>query len=293
MAYGDPLNPYGNPGYSPPFGGLYDGNTSGVGDDDDDDADDGAAEVISEQILDQAEAGGGDTGALSLQMPSLGNISATLTRMLGFAPPPAKVQKVAAKVQKKVAIKAPARQAKAAARPVLRLPSRPLIQPIMGPVAGRNPVNSLAELKNRVEWAQLASLTAAPLSVGAGITTATTLPVTRTGWVLDWVTSQGSSGLAIASLTYAQQPYAIFNATPMEAWAPAAANPTPIPPLYVTMPATLNVSITNPTAGALIAMFTMSGIPDEAVMTALQDVEVRRFLANRGMGLARSFQGGG
>ena len=59
------------------------------------------------------------------------------------------------------------------------------------------------------------------------------------------------------------------------------------------MPATLNVSITNPTAGALIAMFTMSGIPDEAVMTALQDVEVRRFLANRGMQLARSYQGGG
>lgn len=290
MAYGDPLNPYGNPAYSPPFGGLYEGNTSGV--DDDDDNDDQAAEIIAEQTLDEAERDSGDTGALSLQIPSLGDITGTLSRMLGFAPPPAKVAAVQKKVQKKIAIKAPARQAKAAARPVLRLPSR-IMQPIMGPVAGRAPVNNLNELKQRVQWAQLASLTAAPLSVGAGITTATTLPVTRTGWVLDWVTNQGSQGLVIASLTYAQQPYAIFNATPMEAWAPAAANPTPIPPLYVTMPATLNVSITNPTAAALIATFTMSGIPDEAVMTALQDAEVRRFLADRGMQLARSYQGGG
>lgn len=289
MAYGDPLNPYGNPGYSPPFGGLYEGDTSGEGDDDD--GDEQAAEIIAEQALDEAERASGDTGALAFQLPSMGNITSTLSRMLGFSPPPAKVQKVAAKVQRKIAVKAPARQAKAAARPI-RLPSR-IMQPIMGPVAGRAPVNSLNDLKNRVQWAQLASLTGAPLTVGIGATTATTLPVTRTGWILDWVTNQGSQGLVIASLTYAQQPYAIFNATPMEAWAPAAANPTPIPPLYVTMPATLNVSITNPTAAALIATFTMSGIPDEAVMTALQDAEVRRFLADRGMQLARSYQGGG
>jgi len=284
-----------------PFGGLYD--TSGPGDDgnggsngsnDDDAGDEGAAEVLSEQFLDAQEAQEGDTGAIGLRLPNINQIGTSLAGMLGFNPSPAKVAKVARKVKAKIQAKAPARQARAAARPAFRMPVQRLVQPVMGPVAGRtsSPITSMAQLMERVTWAQLASLTGGPLTVGIGATTTTTIPVTRTGWVLDWATNSGCTGTVCSALTYAQQPYAVFNATPLECWSPLAANPTPVPPLYVTMPANLQVTITNPTAAALIVTWTMSGIPDEHIPAAMADQDVRRFLAARGMSIAKSAQGG-
>jgi hypothetical protein len=280
--------------YPSPYGGIYD--TSGP-DDSDDPQDEVVAEEIAESLLDQAEAESNTTGALGLRFPNpmeiLGHVNGMLGGTLGVNHP--KVRKVAAKVAAKVPVKAKVRPRRVAA-PAMRLapPPQPAMRfPAPAPARERSPINSISELKERVKWAQLASLTGAPLTVGIGATTPTTIPVTRTGWVLDWATNTGSTGGVALNLTYGQQPNTIFNATPLECWSPLAANPTPIDPIFVTMPASFNVTIQNPTAAAIIVTWTMSGIPAEHMSEALTDPDVAEFLGRRGMAIARAAQGGG
>ena len=276
-----------------PYGGLYD--TSGEGDDDD--GSEELAEQVSEEIL--ASGGGeGDTGAIGFQMPNLGQLSAHIGGQLagmlgGRAPSPQHVQKVIKKVQKKIQVKAPAR---AAQRPVMRIPQGRVFQPIMGPVAGRAPnldrITSMNDLKERVPWAQLVSLTGAPLAVGIGATVAATLTTSRSGLVLDWLTNDASTGVVASGLTYEQEPETIFQASPLEAWNSKAANPSPIAPIQVQSPVAWNVTLTGTGAAATVVTWTMSGIPTKYVRQALSNPSIAAFLADRGMALARDMQGG-
>lgn len=277
-----------------PYGGLYD--TSGEGDDDD--GSEELAEQVSEEIL--ASGGGeGDTGAIGFQMPNLGQLSAHIGGQLagmlgGRAPSPQHVQKVIKKVQKKIQVKAPAR---AAQRPVMRIPQGRVFQPIMGPVAGRamntDRIASMNDLKERVPWAQLVSLTGAPLAVGIGATVAATLTTSRSGLVLDWLTNDASTGVVASGLTYEQEPETIFQASPLEAWNSKAANPSPIAPIQVQSPVAWNVTLTGTGAAATVVTWTMSGIPTKYVRQALSNPSIAAFLADRGMALARDMQGGG
>lgn len=277
-----------------PYGGLYD--TSGEGDDDD--GSEELAEQVSEEIL--ASGGGdGDTGAIGFQMPNLGQLSAHIGGQLagmlgGRAPSPQHVQKVIKKVQKKIQVKAPAR---AAQRPVMRIPQGRVFQPIMGPVAGRamntDRIASMNDLKERVPWAQLVSLTGAPLGVGIGAVVPATLTTSRSGLVLDWLTNDASTGVVASGLTYEQEPETIFQASPLEAWNSKAANPSPIAPIQVQSPVAWNVTLTGTGAAATVVTWTMSGIPTKYVRQALSNPSIASFLADRGMAIARDMQGGG
>jgi len=302
-----------------PYGGLYDdsqgapaygryGNTSGP--EDDEAQSEALAESISDDIAAQVDvpddSSGYDTGALALRLPApaqiLNQVSQSLGAMFGQVgapvPPPLKTKvaaKVAAKLPAKVAAKKPAPRP-AALRPGFQIPARPLVQPVVGPNASatRKPISSIKELSERVQWCQLASLTGAPVTLAIGATLlANTLTVTRTGWVFDWSTNNNNGNVLASALTYAQQPNTIFSPTPLSNWGPAAANPSPIDPLYVTMPATLNVLLTNTnTAAAEVITWQMSGIPNEAINRAMLDPDVVAFLAGRGLEIARAAQAG-
>ena len=285
---------YGQPLYANPYQGLFD--TSGEGDDDD--GSEELAEQVSEEIL--ASGGDGDTGAIGFQMPNLGqltsHIGGQLAGMLGGrAPSPQHVQKVVKKVQKKIQVKAPAR---AAQRAAIRMPQQGRVfQPIMGPVAGRamnlDRIGSMNELKERVPWAQLVSLTNAPLAVGILAVVPATLTTSRSGLVLDWLTNDASTGVVASGLTYEQEPETIFQASPLEAWNSKAANPSPIAPIQVQSPVAWNVTLTGTGAAATVVTWTMSGIPTRYVRQALSNPSIAAFLADRGMALARDMQGGG
>lgn len=283
--------------YPSPYGGIYD--TSGP-DDSDDPQDEAVAEEIAESLLDQAEAESNTTGALGLRIPNpveiLGQVNGFLGGTLGTNHP--KVRKVAAKVAAKVPAKAKVRPRRVAA-PAMRLapPPQPAMRfpaPAAAPARGRAPITSIGDLMHRVKWAQLANLTGNPLTIGIGATTNTTIDVTRTGWVLDWNANQGAGEVVISNLTYAQQPNTVFSPAALGSWAPAAANPTPIDPIFVNMPAKFNVTLINTsTTAAAVVVFTMSGIPAENMPQALMDPDVAEFLAKRGMQLALAAQAGG
>lgn len=264
--------------YGAPFAGLYE--TSGYGDgggyDGDEMADEMAAEGISDQIVAQ-------TGALPLS----GGIDyrthvASALRLPVTHP---KVQAVAQKVAAKV-------PAKKAGRPPITYHPRPVAPaPAAAP---RKRITSISELMERVTWCELASLNngaAQTLAIGA-TNIASTINVSRTGWVLDWGTNNNNGDVLASSLTYGQLPNTIFGANPLSKWGPAAANPSPIDPVYVTMPATFNVLLTNTNPAAQVITWQMSGIPNEAMHRALLDPDVVEYLAGRGLEIARQTQAG-
>lgn len=302
------------------YGNLYetsgpgdgDGGGDGGGDISEEDAE-VVAEIVADNIVEEEGTEGmvyeSDTG-FKLALPPLGQIvnkvgasASGLLRNLGL-PVPNLGGTAKARVAKKVLAKLPTKVAKAAARrPAARPAPRPapsrigfgkLVQPVSGPPAVSRPVSSVKQLMARTTWAQLAGLTSMPVTLGIGATLATTIATTRTGWVLDWSTNNNNGEVLASNLTYAQQPNTIFSPTPLSNWGPAAANPSPIQPIYVTMPATFNVTLQNTNAGATnVITWQMSGIPAEHVMTAMMDPDIRDFLASVAPELARMAQAGG
>jgi hypothetical protein len=255
---------------------------------DDEEENDRLAEEISEEISDQALTAGYDSGATMALNPMslLATVTDNLTNALGFKPPATKIQKVVEKVKVKVPAKVQAKarapQRAAPARIGFRMPARQ---------QGRNPIRDIKDLMQRVEWCQLASLTGAPVTLGPGATLVTTLTTTRTGLVLDWSTNDTTNEVLASNLTYGQMPNTLFSPTPISLWSPLAANPSPIQPLYITMPATANVTLTNTNTGtARVVTWQWSGIPDQHMHLAAQDPDVVEFLRGRGFEIARGFQ---
>lgn len=241
---------------SPPFGGLFHGS-AGYG----------------EQPYDPI----GDTGAMPvIRMPK---------------PPPRPLTQGEVEARLRRNIPLPPEHA------LLTAPE--VIQQAVANVRGVRPVSppirTMGELKERVKWCQLAALNggaAQTLAIGA-TNVASTITVTRSGWVLDWLTNAQDGFTVANSLTYGQQPQTIFGDTPLSGWNNLAANPSPIDPVKVQMPAVFNVNLTNlDPANAKFIVWTMSGIPDEAVAEAMLDPAVVAFLAARGMQIARAAQAG-
>lgn len=272
-----------------PYGGLFD-NTSGI------DVDDAMVTQIAEAVCNEVSAESQDTGAVS-NVPLAQRAERRIGQLfgrIGVRPPPGLVDRVVAKAAPTLAGRL-ASMMPQQRQPMYTLPAQALVQPIMGPVAGkaRKPITNLDELKQRVGWAQLVALTTNPTTLAIGaVNVAATLTVSRTGLVLDWLTNASNAVLA-NSLTYAQQPNTIFSATPLSAWAPTAANPSPIQPVFVNQPATFNVllSNTNPAAAEILS-WTMSGIPNENFGQATLDPDVMAFLQGRGVQLAMGAQAG-
>ncbi len=279
---------------SSPYGGIYETGADSDGDGIEDVADEAVAERVAERLAAEAESDASDTGAVMLPSPGqiLSHLKANVGALFGGAAvPPKKLKKVVAKVQAKLPIKAQARAV--APRPIVARPQVPMIHMPARNGRIRKPITSTQDLMSRVTWAQLVSLTSSPLSIAVSTTVTTTLDVTRSGCVLDWSTNTGTSNVFASNLTYGQQPYVLFNAQPLDAWAPGAANPTPIAPLMVHMPAKFNVTLQNTSAtAAQFVGWTMSGIPLEDWERAVSDPDVAEFLVQRGMALARSTQGG-
>lgn len=186
-------------------------------------------------------------------------------------------------------------------RPVVQAPSSALAQqrihyaphPVLAPSAipsGR--ILSDEEFFKRCRIRQLASIgdgTTVGVVIPAGATVATFLEVTRDGTVIQFSVNDLASELIAQNLVYLQDPYEIYRAQNLGAWANKAAHKMPVMPKHVRSPIRFSVSITNPSATDDVRLvWTMEGIDDEDMSEYQSDPDLVATMRARGIPLGAS-----
>ena len=147
------------------------------------------------------------------------------------------------------------------------------------------------ELFSRIEIRQFASMELKGLS--ANTTDANReLEVTRNGTILDWHVADSSDDIVAQSLTFLQDPYVIFRACSLGAWASKSAHRRAVQPLHVTAPNKFKVTLINPTSAEITPVWEMWGIDDEAIHKYAADPEIMRTLASKGIAMAAMLNSG-